>query len=345
MNSKKSKKIKVLAIALALAMTAALLASCAAKEEKPAGEGQTLDKITVQTLWVPQGQFAGLYIADARDYYEEEGIDIEILPGGTDVTPADQVENDVAQVGVLFYSSLLTYQEGGYDFINVFQNFQGSPQYLVAKKDTGIATGADLKGKKIGTWGAQWQVEFAALLGKYDLGDSDVTWVQQDYTMDQFINDEIDAASAMAYNEWLIANDEGWDESNTNIIDLNKEGTAMLEDCLFVKRDWAEANEDLLVRFLRATKKGWDYAIQNPEESGKLIFETGNSATEEHQIKMTEICGSYVQPEGATAGDIGKIDEAKAQQTIDFAKKYGLIKGDIALENSIDVSYWEKASS
>jgi NitT/TauT family transport system substrate-binding protein len=335
---------------MALAMMMTLLAACGGGgNDKPSGDDTGMDKITVQTLWVPQGQFAGIYVADAKGFYEEENIDIEILPGGTDVTPADQVENDVAQVGVLFYSSLLTYQEGGYDFINVFQNFQGSPQYLIAKKDSGIVTGADLKGKKIGTWGAQWQVEFAALLGKYDLDPSldntnkDVEWVQQDYTMDQFISGEIDAASAMAYNEWLIANDEGWNESNTNIIDLNNEGTAMLEDCMFVKRSWAEENEDLLVRFLRATKKGWDYAIQNPEECGALIFEIGGSATEEHQVKMTQICGSYAQPEGFTAADIGKIDAAKAQQTIDFAKKYGLIKGDIALADSVDTSYWEKA--
>lgn len=68
--------------------------------------------------------------------------------------------------------------------------------------------------------------------------------------MDQFENDEVDAASAMSYNEYLLLLENGYSEDDLNVIDPNKEGTAMLEDCLFVKKSWAEENEDLLVRFI-----------------------------------------------------------------------------------------------
>ena len=74
--------------------------------------------------------------------------------------------------------------------------------------------------------------------------------------MDQFNNDELDAASAMSYNEYLLLlEDEGYSEEDLNVINMNKEGAALLEDCLFVKRSWAEENPELLARFLRATIK------------------------------------------------------------------------------------------
>ena len=150
------KKIRITALILGILLIAGVFTGCGSKQNEKVseqkGDSQKLDKITVQSLWLPQGQFAGLYTADKKGFYKDEGIDVEILPGGTDVSSEDQVENDIAQVGVAFYSSVLTYQEGGYDFINVFQTFRSSPQYLVAKAESGIKTGADLKGKKVGSW-------------------------------------------------------------------------------------------------------------------------------------------------------------------------------------------------
>lgn len=70
--------------------------------------------------------------------------------------------------------------------------------------------------------------------------EKDIEWKQQDYTMDQFNSGELDAASAMIYNEYLLLLENGYSEDDINIIDMNKEGAALLEDCLFVKRSWAQ---------------------------------------------------------------------------------------------------------
>lgn len=307
-------------------------------------ETTDLTKLTVQSLWLAQGQFAGLYVAKEKGFYEEEGLDVDIQPGGTDVTSEDQVANGVAQIGVAFYSSVLTFQDGGADFINVFQTFKNSPQYLVAKADSGIKSGADLTGKKVGSWFGGREYEFYALVDKYGIDyNKDIEWVQQDYTLDQFNNGEIDVASAMSYNEYLLLLDQ-YDESDLNVIDMNKEGVAMLEDCLFVKRDWAEANHDTLVKFLRATIRGWKYAAENPEETGKLIFEIGQSATEDHQIAMTKkVIETAVIPEGSTADQIGELDTERIQKTIDQGFATGLISKKIELKDSVDDSYWKEA--
>ncbi|MDR3255452.1 MAG: ABC transporter substrate-binding protein [Synergistaceae bacterium] len=303
-----------------------------------------LKKLTVQSLWFPQGQFAGLYVAQAKGFYKDEGLDVEILPGGTDVTSEEQVENDVAQIGIAFYSSVLTYQEGGYDLVNVFQTFRKSPQWLIAKTKTGIKTGADLKGKKVGSWFGGRQFELYALAHKYRMDiEQDIKWVQQDYTMDQFYTDQIDVASAMSYNEYLLVLGNGYSEKDFNVLDMNDEGVAMLEDCLFVKKSWAKANGELLSKFLRATIKGWQFAIENPDEAGRIVFEAGKSATLEHQVAMTKAVSKFVLPDGADKNTIGDLERDKLQQTIDLGFQSGLTKKKIEIADSVDDSYWKEA--
>ena len=341
--NKKWKKLLIIALAGTLAM---FITACGSSDESDSSESAELESLTLQSLWVPQGQFAGVYVAQEKGYYEEEGIDLEILPGGTDVSSEDQVQNDVAQIGTAFYSSVLTYQEAGEDFVNIFQTFKESPQYLVSKKSSGIESPKDLKNKKVANWFGGREYELYALAELNGLNhETDIEWVQQDYTEDQLDNDEVDVASAMSYNEYLLLlEDYGYSEDDLNVLNMNAEGSAMLEDCLFVKKSWAEENEDLLVRFIRATIKGWKYAAENPEEAGQIVYDAGDqTSTLEHQVAMVKAAAALVIPEGSDASNIGELDETALQQTIDLGYQTGLISEKIELADSVDASYWEKA--
>ena len=306
-----------------------------------------LTKLSIQLSWLPQGEFMGYYVAQSKGYYKDEGIDLEIIPGGSDISPEDQVENGVCELGNAFYTSLLTYREGGYDdLIDVAQIYQDSALRLIAKKDTGIETGADLKGKRVGNWFGGQQYELYALCGKYGYDvDNDVEWVQQDFTMDAFYNDELDAASVMIYNEYNLVLESGMTEDEFNVIDMNEEGIALLEDCLICRKDWAEENKDLLVRFLRATIKGWKYACENPEEAGQICWEAGQSVSLEHQISMCQAVVGCVAPDGTDMNQLGKFDEDKFEQTIKLGLENNLIQEDVDYKDTIDSSYWEEAVS
>lgn len=193
------------------------------------------DKVTLQLKWLPQSQFMGYYVAAAKGYYKNEGLDVEILPGGSDIIPEQQVYNGVADIGVTWVSSLLKYQEKGWGFVEVAQVFQKSALLLVPKSSSGIKSVQDLRGKKIGSWFGGNEYELYALLESAGLKrESDVKLVQQDYTMDQVKSGEIDAASAMIYNEYGLLLESGYDRSQLNVIDMNDAGVAMLEDNLFV---------------------------------------------------------------------------------------------------------------
>ncbi|HEX3021798.1 MAG TPA: ABC transporter substrate-binding protein [Lachnospiraceae bacterium] len=360
-------KKKLLSMLLVLTMTVSMFTACSSKkddtkeasgdsakteeiastEEAGSSDTKKLDKMTLQLKWLPQSQFMGYYVAAAKGYYEEEGIDLTILSGGSDIIPEQNVYNGVADVGVTWVSSLMTYQAQGYELQEVAQVFQKSGLLLVSKKATGINSAADLKGKKVGNWFGGNEYEILALLEKYGFDkEKDLELVQQDYTMDQVQEGSIDAASAMTYNEFGLLLEAGIAEGDLNVINMNEEGVAMMEDCLFVNSEWAEKNPDLLVRFLRASFKGWADACADPEAAGKTVYDVDQSVSLDHQVYMAKEVAKLVTPEGFDPAKIGSIDMAAIQQTADFLAQYNkdLAKTPVVDDTTFTTKYYDESN-
>jgi NitT/TauT family transport system substrate-binding protein len=289
----------------------------------------------------------GYYVAAAKGYYEDEGIDIEILSGGADIIPEQQVYNGVADVGVTWVSSLLKYQSQGWELMQVGQIFQKSAMLLVSKAASGIESPADLVGKKVGSWFGGNEYEIFALLEANGIDrDKDLEMVQQDYTVNQLLTDEIDAMSAMIYNEYGLVLESGIESGDLNTIDMNDAGVAMMEDCLFVSSEWIAENEDLYVRFLRASIKGWADACADPAAAGQVVYEVDESVSLDHQIYMAGEIAKLVVPEGFDPAMIGYINMDAIQQTADLAHKYGLLEEPAVLtEATITSKYFDLATA
>jgi NitT/TauT family transport system substrate-binding protein len=309
-------------------------------------ETKELDKLTLQLKWLPQSQFMGYYVAAAKGYYEEEGIDIEILPGGADIIPEQQVFNGVADVGVTWVSTLMKYQEQGWGLTHVGQIFQDSAMLLVSKTSSGIEKVEDLKGKKVASWFGGNEYEIYALLEANGIDrDNDLEMVQQDYTVNQLINDEIDASSAMIYNEYGLMLESGIPAEELHVFNMNDENVAMLEDCLFVNSEWITENEDLYVRFLRASIKGWAEACADPEAAGQVVFDVDNSVSLEHQVYMAQEVAKITVPEGFDPAMIGHTDLDAVAYTGELALKYGLLTDAAVIdETTFNTSYFEMAT-
>ena len=296
-----------------------------------------LTPIKLQLKWVPQAQFAGYFVALEKGYYEEEGLDVTILPGGPDIVPEQQVANGTAQIGVNWVASLLPHQAEGMPLVQIAQIYQKSGLLLVTKKDSGIQSPADLAGKKVGNWMGGNEFEILALFDKYDFDpNSDLQFVKQGFTMDQFLSGELDAASAMTYNEYHVVLEQGVPESDLSVIDMNDEGVAMLEDNLFANSEWLADNKEVAAKFVRASIKGWQDAINDPEGAVDIIMAESEegSSTREHQLTMMQEVAKLVVPEGFDPANIGVIDKEMFQQTADIAHQFGVIKEPANLEEA-----------
>ncbi|MDU2240055.1 MAG: ABC transporter substrate-binding protein [Paenibacillus sp.] len=324
-------------------------ANGAADEASGGNAATAAEPVTVklQLKWVPQAQFAGYFVAQEKGYYEAEGLKVDILPGGPDIVPEQQVAGGAADIGVDWVASLLTSQEQEMPLVQIAQIYQKSGLVLVSKKSAGINSPADLKGKKVGNWMGGNEFEVLALFDKYKLDpNKDLNFTKQGFTMDQFLTGEIDAASAMTYNEYQVAIESGVAAADMNVIDMNAEGVAMLEDNLFANKEWLEKNKETAAKFVRASLKGWKDAIDDPEaavDSVMKLVEEG-STSRDHQLKMMEEVSKLILPEGADASKMGYTDEAMFKQTADIAYQFGVIKEPANLEEAFTNEIVEMAA-
>jgi NitT/TauT family transport system substrate-binding protein len=315
---------------------------------KPEENEEQMDSLTLQLKWIEQAQFMGFLVANELGYYEEEGIDMEILPGGVGINPVDVIIAGDADVAVAWTGNVLPAISQGEDLVNIGQGVQRSAMRLMALKTSGIETPEDIAGKKIGTWPGGNELEPYAFIEMQGLDkDRDVELVSQNFDMNQLLNEEIDLASAMIYNEYWLPIEAGYSEDDFTVFDMEEEGAGMLQDALFVQREYLENNEDLLVRFMRASIKGWEYAIANPQEAVDLMgldFTQNDVTARDHQIKMAEETAKLYNSDDAQEYGLFYINRDKLQQTVDIATQYIDEVSGIETDSIYTLDIWEKAN-
>jgi NitT/TauT family transport system substrate-binding protein len=291
--------------------------------------------VRLQLQWFPQAQFCGYFAANDQGYYTDEGLDVTILPGGVDIVPATVVAGGNAEFGLSWVPKLLASRESGADVQIISMPFQRSGTLQIAKKAQGITAPADWKGKKVGTWGFGNEFELYAAMRKngIDPGNAaDVTIVPQDFTMDAFLNDQIDAAQAMIYNEYAQVLEAPNPETGAlyapedlDVISMESAGTAMLQDAIFADESWLKesGNEDTAVKFIKASHKGWQYCRDNPAEAVDIVLAADAKLPKGHQTwQLNEINGLvWPAPNG-----IGQMDSAAFDRTVNVALEGGLLK-------------------
>ncbi|HEX9987912.1 MAG TPA: ABC transporter substrate-binding protein [Chloroflexia bacterium] len=315
----------------------------------PAAPTGQMDKVRLQLKWLHQAQFAGYYVAADKGYYKEQNLDVEILPGGPDVVPSQKVLTGAADVGIDWVGSLLANRDKGQPLVNIGQFYQSSGLYLISKKTSGINSPEDLKGKKVGVWTGGNEFEFRALMDKYGFDNSidnnkDMTIIKQGFEMESFLNDQLDAASAMVYNEYPVVLEAGMKPEEINIISYNEEGVGMLEDHTFVTETTLKEKRDVLVRFLAASQKGWIEAVKDQNGAVESVMKRADASTtnRDHQVTMMKEVAKLVMPEGLAADKVGVVDPDKFKTTADIALKFNVISKPA--ENAYDNGPIEEAA-
>ena len=305
----------------------------AAGGESEAAAPADLTSVQLQLQWTPQAQFAGYFAAEELGYYEEEGLDVEILDGGPDVVP-QQVGSQAngPEFTISWVPKVLEAREQGSDLVNIAQVFQRSGTLSVAWADSGITEPADFEGKRVGVWdfGNEFEVTAAARAAGLEEG-VDYEKVIQPFDMLLFLEEEIDVAEAMIYNEYaqvLEAENpetgELYQPDDMNVIDYNEVGTAMLQDAIFARASWLaeEGNEDVATRFLRASFRGWIHCRDNPDDCIEFTVNAGSTLGAGHQAWMMNEINPLIWP---SPNGIGIMDPDLWDQTVEISVESEII--------------------
>jgi NitT/TauT family transport system substrate-binding protein len=320
----------------ALVLGAASLAAAGlASATTGSSSKQQLTKVTLQSKWVVQAQFAGYYAALAKGYYKQAGLDVTIKAGGPDIIPEQVVLGGQAEFGIDWQGSLLATRDKGGDLVNIAPVFTRSGTTEVAWKDSGISNFCQFKGKKFGVWlGGNEFEQYAALrkCGIDPASKSQVSIVAQSFTMDEFLKHQVDGASAMTYNELAQVlesknPDTGklYQLSDLKVFKYSQLGTGMLQDGVFVRGNWIKdsANQETAKKFLEASFRGWIYCRDHVTDCVSIVLKNGPTLPGGHQKWQMNEVNKLIWP--APKG-IGIMDPASAARTVKVARDGKLIK-------------------
>ncbi|WP_299849497.1 ABC transporter substrate-binding protein [uncultured Roseovarius sp.] len=283
-----------------------------------ASAAQAADDVTLQLKWVTQAQFAGYYVAQDQGFYEEEDLNVTIKPGGPDIAPAQVIAGGGADVVLDWMPSALASREKGLPLVNIAQPFKSSGMMLTCRKDAGIESPDDFKGKTLGVWFFGNEYPFLSWMSQLgiptDGGEDGVTVLKQGFNVDPILQGQAACVSTMTYNEYWQIIDAGLTPDDLVVFKYEDQGVATLEDGMYVLEENLSdpAFEDKMVRFVRASMKGWKWAEENPDEAAMIVLDNDASGaqTEEHQKRMM---GEIAK---LTAGSNGALDPADFERTV-----------------------------
>ena len=295
--------------------------------------GPKLTKVTIQLKWVTQAQFAGYYAAKAKGYYKERASTSTSRSAGRTSSTSRRscrIRPSSASTGSPRCSRS---RDQGNDLVNIAQVFPRSGTTEVTWRKDGITNFKKMRGKKFGVWIFGNEFEQRAALVKNGMDpDKDVQLVKQNFDMLAFLNHEIDAASAMTYNELAQVletknPDTGklYTLKDLRVFKYNDLGTGMLQDGIFVRGDWIKsaANQATAVKFLEATFKGWIYCRDHYKACVNIVLANGPALPRGHQTWQMNEVNALIWPNKLGIGVMNPVDYAK---TAKISLTYKVIK-------------------
>lgn len=284
-----------------------------------AGGASAMDEVTLQLKWVTQAQFAGYYVALDKGYYKDENLDVTINAGGPDIAPPQVLAGGGADVIIEWMPAALASRERGLPLVNIAQPFKSSGMMLTCDAASGITSPADFPGHTLGVWFFGNEYPFLSWMSQLgiptDGSEGGVTVLKQAFNVDPLLQKQASCISTMTYNEYWQVIDAGMSADDLVTFKYEDHGVATLEDGIYVHEERLSdpAFVDKMVRFVRASMRGWKDAEADPEGAAMIVLDNDatGAQTEVHQKRMM---GEIAK---LTAGSNGQLDPADYQRTVD----------------------------
>ena len=224
------------------------------------------DKLIFTPQWTAQAQFAGYYVAQEMGFYYKAGIDVEIVHPSVTQSAINRIRNNESQATTLQLAQAMEIINDGIPLVNILQTSMNNAMVIVSSRGMN-----PLKqyGAKVGIWNAGFGQVAIGMSIKENLN---YRWIPFATNVNLFVSGAIDATLAMSYNEYYQLVQTGIELSDESVYRFRDHGYNIQEDGVYVTKEFYEKNKDLAERFAVASRQGWEWAIQNPEETLEIVM-------------------------------------------------------------------------
>lgn len=299
-----------------------------------AAPARPADKVDVQLSWFHGVEYAGFYEAVEKGYYAEENIEVTLYAGGPDINPLDEVHTGKAQFGIGQGDGLIVAGENGQNFVAVATIFRVNPLAITSIKEDNIQKPQDLVGKTVGTYSldvnSYSDLMFLAFMSHTGLQKDSMRYalIEDFYGANEIKSGKMDAMSGMFATDQQVMAREAGDE--INLIYYKDYGVDVYINTIFVTDELLQSNPDLIARFVRATMKGYQYAVENPDEGAALAVKYDDSLDLSYQRQVMQAQIPFIDTGNAPIGSMGE-DVWKTTQ--DILLEFDLISHPVDLSD------------
>ncbi len=326
-----------------------LLSACGEKKkEEKKSEPQEKTPIGVQLSWIDTIEFINFYAADAQGYYDEAGLDVTTHRGGFDengqyIDPITRVLNGEVQFGVKAAADILAARAEGKPVVAIASIYQRSPASIVSLGESNITQPADLKGKRVMVeFGTNLTALYLAFLASEGIERSDlIEVVNEGHVVDPLLNGEVDAYLGFITNESLQVKRRA--QGEVNDLFLSDYGVDTYVNAIFTTEDMIKNNPDLVEAFLRATLRGAEWAVANPDQAAELVVQRfGDQLPEtvkELQEEAMQVSLPLLNPAGSKIGMMqAEVWEFTQQMLLD----QGTLSEPVEVEKAYTMEFLNK---
>ncbi len=232
------------------------------------GSASAQQQIVFTPQWTAQAQFVGFYVAEAKGFYRNAGVNVRIQHPSPSNPCINQLKEGTSQLITLQLMTAMKTINEGTPIINVMQVLQNNSQMIVSHKP--LKSIQDLKGKRVGCWKAGF-VELSNIMNRHE--HLNIEWVPFVSHVNLYISKAIDATTAQSYNEFFQLKMAGQRFQDSQLIYLKDIGYNIPEDGVYVTRDYYKAHKTEVDKFVKASKQGWEWAAKHPQEALDIVME------------------------------------------------------------------------
>jgi NitT/TauT family transport system substrate-binding protein len=274
------------------------------------------DRVRVQMMWTHQAQFAGFYAAVVNGFYERERLAVDLVEGGPGIDTLKQLTDGRVDVAMGWLPAAIEARQSGHDVVNIAQIFQRSGTAIICRRDMGVRTAHDVAGKTFGVWNVGDERNIAFWLKAVGVAPDSIKLMPQRPNGQDLIEGRAACITAMQYNEYWTLLRSGLKPADLFMVRLGDEGFGFLEDGLYVMGGTLTdaKKRDVLVRFLRATFRGWRHVLGNTDEALAITMSFAPRLDPFNQRRMLD---SVVGLIGDTK-QLGLLDLASVQRSLDI---------------------------
>lgn len=289
--------------------------------------GQTKFVFTPQ--WSAQAQFAGYYAALDLGFYKEEGVDVEIKHPFSTQTMEDVVLSGGSDAVSLFLCEAMEMVDKGIPLVNILQTSMNSGMTIISRYGGDPMT---LRNAKVINWRAGFGQIAKAIASRENL---DYKWITASSSLNLFVSGAVDAALAMSYNEYYQFLSTGLFTPGKGIYRFSEHGYNIQEDGVYMTADMYRKNRDSADRFVRATRRGWEWCAEHPEEALEIVmryvkqFRIPTNVTLQ-QLMLEEILRLQLDPDSGERAFRLRPDMVKLAG--DLMLESGIIKHEVTYE-------------